>query len=152
MKKITVTKITKALDFYLSMTSLKEVERSGWLDWGVKRNRIESVAEHVYGTQQLAYAIWSEFDILVNIDRVIAMLAVHETEEPIIGDISLASDLRKYKKEIGKIATESILDGMKRKSYVQDLIDEFEEGKTPEAKYAKFIDKLECDIQAKLYS
>ena len=94
MEKTELEKIKSVLEFYLSMISLKDVPRTGWLDWNVKRERIESVPDHVYGTQQLAYSIWSEFDIPVNIDRVISMLAFHETEEPVIGDIPLVHDLK----------------------------------------------------------
>ena len=92
-----------------------------------------------------------EYDIPVNIDRVISMLAFHETEEPVIGDIPLVHELKKYKKEMGAIAVTSLTENMAKKSYVRGLVQEFEEQKTPEAKFAKFIDKLECDIQSKLY-
>lgn len=152
MEKTRIEKIENALKYYLSMTALKDVERTGWNDWGVKRNRIESVAEHVFGTQQLAIAIWSEFELSINIDKVITMLAVHETEEPVIGDIPLVHDLKEYKKDMGKIAVKSLTEPMTYNKYIRNLVNEFEEQKTPEAKYAKFIDKLECDIQSKLYS
>ena len=145
------TKIENTLIYYLIESSLKDVERTGWKDWHVKRHRLESVSDHVFATQQLAFAVWSEFDIPVNIDRVIAMLAFHETEEPVIGDLSLASDLKKYKTKMGEIAVTSVLSNMAKKDYVLSLVREFEEQKTPEAKFAKFIDKLECDITSKLY-
>lgn len=151
MEKSREEKIKTALEYYLSEASLKDLPRTGWLDWHVQRDRIESVAEHSHASQHLAYAIWSEFDIPVNIDRVIAMLAFHENEEPVIGDIPLVSDIKVYKTEIGKIAVTSILEKMARKQYAQSLITEFEERKTKEAKFARFIDKLECDLTSKLY-
>lgn len=144
-------KIKNILEFYLSATYLKDVPRTGWLNWKVKRDRIEYVPDHIFATTQLAFAFWSEFDIPVNIDRVIAMLSFHETEEPVIGDIPLVHDLKKYKKEMGAIAVTSLTENMAKKNYIRGLIAEFEEQKTPEAKFAKFIDKLECDIQSKIY-
>ena len=151
MEKTKINKIKDALKFYLTMTLLKDVPRTGWLNWNVKRDRIESVADHTFGAQQLAYAIWSEFDIPVNFDRVIAMLSFHETEETVIGDIPLVHDLKKYKKEMGQVAVSSLTEPMTKKDYIRGLIAEFEECKTKEAKFAKFIDKLECDLQSKIY-
>ena len=40
---------------------------------------------------------------------------------------------------------------MSKNNYIRSLINEFEEQKTLEAKFAKFVDKLECDIQSKIY-
>ena len=151
MERNELEKIRNVLEYYTSMNELKEIPRTGWLNWGIDENRAEKVASHVYGTQILAFAIWSEFDIPVNIDRVTAMLAHHETEEPVIGDIPLIHDLKKYKDEMGKIAVASITENMAKKNYVRDLVKEFEERQTPEAKFAKFIDKLECDLQSGLY-
>lgn len=151
MEKTRIDKIKDVLKFYLAMNSLKDIPRTGWLDWNVKRDRIESVADHTCGTQQLAYAIWSEFDVPVNFERVIAMLSFHETEEPVIGDIPLVHDLKKYKKGMGEVAVSSLSEPMNKKDYIRGLIAEFEEGKTKEAKFAKFIDKLECDLQSKIY-
>ena len=81
-------KIKTILDYYILTSKLKDVIRSGWKAWGVKRERLESVAEHIYGTCMLAVAIWSETLPEVNISEVIMMLALHETEEVIIGDIT----------------------------------------------------------------
>ena len=151
MRKNINERIINVLKFYLSMTALKDVSRTGWLAWNVQRERIESVPDHVYGTQQLAYAIWSEFNVPVNIDRVILMLTFHETEEAVIDDIPLIHELRKYKSTMGKIAVASLTTGLSQKDYIRNLIKEFETRKTPEAKFAKYIDKLECDLQSKIY-
>lgn len=151
MEKTEKERIESVLKYTLSMDSLNDTERQGYVDWNVKRKRRESVGEHSYSTIPLAIAIWSEFNLPINIDRVIAILSVHETEEPIIGDLPLVSDLKQYKKEIGKIAVNAMTECLNKNDYVLGLIKEFEEGKTPEAKYAKYCDKLQCDIKAKYY-
>lgn len=38
----------KVLNYYVICNRLKDVIRTGWKDWNVKRERIESVAEHIY--------------------------------------------------------------------------------------------------------
>ena len=51
------SKLENVLGFYYETIKLKEVERSGWNTWNVSRDkRVESIPEHVYGTQQLAFA------------------------------------------------------------------------------------------------
>lgn len=61
--------------YYYDTASLKEVERTGWKYWNVSRDgRIESIPEHIYGTQQLAIAIFSEFNLDIDIFKVVTML------------------------------------------------------------------------------
>ncbi len=47
----------KVLNYYVICNRLKDVIRTGWKDWNVKRDRIESVAEHIYSVQMLAIAM-----------------------------------------------------------------------------------------------
>ena len=47
----------KVLNYYVICNRLKDVIRTGWNDWNVKRDRIESVAEHIYSVQMLAIAM-----------------------------------------------------------------------------------------------
>ena len=82
-------KSEKVIAYYVFCNKLKDVLRKGWQDWSVKRERLESVAEHIYGVQMLAIAMRSEFGYKVNIEKVLKMLAVHEIEEIIIGDLTL---------------------------------------------------------------
>ena len=76
------------VDFYVLCYKLKNTIRTGWKDWNVKRDRLESVAEHIYGAQMIALGMYSEYDYEINIWKVILMLAIHELEETIIGDLT----------------------------------------------------------------
>lgn len=144
-------KITRILDYYKLTTSLKETIRSGWKYWNVKRERLESVAEHVYGACMLAVAIWSESNADIDICRVIMMLALHETEETIIGDLTPYDQGYDIKNIQGHEAVAKVFEGMAQKDFCVNLIKEFDEGKTKDAKFAFKIDKLECDLQIKRY-
>ena len=66
--------------FYVLCNKLKNIIRTGWTDWRVNRDRIESVAEHVYSVQMLALAMKSQYQYDINIEKVIKMLAIHELE------------------------------------------------------------------------
>ena len=144
-------KAKNVLDFYCLCNKLKNVIRTGWKDWNVKKERIESVAEHIYGTQMLALAMYSEYKYDIDIYKVIYMLSVHELEEILIGDLTQFQISREEKAKIGHEAIEKVLSSLDSKEYIKSIILEFDERKTPEALFAYHIDKLECDIQCKLY-
>lgn len=145
-------KIKNLLKFYLLATELKNKIRSGWKVWNIERDRVESVAEHIYGTCILAIAIDSEFDLDINLNKAIMMLVLHEIEEIKIGDLTPFDKISKEeKRRLGKIAVEEVLKDLSKSEEYIELIEEFEEMKTKESKFAKMIDKLEADIQSKIY-
>ena len=56
-ENLTMSKTQNVIEFYMLCNKLKNIVRTGWLDWGVDRKRVESIAEHVYGTQMLAISM-----------------------------------------------------------------------------------------------
>ncbi|MDO4369621.1 MAG: HD domain-containing protein [bacterium] len=141
----------KVLSYYVLCNKLKNTIRTGWLNWNVKKDRLESVAEHVFGVQMLAIAINSEYEYDIDIMKVIYMLAIHEIGETIIGDLTQFQISKEEKKKIEQKAVCQVLSPLKDKNYIENLFIEFDEMKTPEAKFAYQCDKLECDLQCKLY-
>jgi len=139
------------INYYVICNKLKNVIRTGWMDWNVENTRIESVAEHVYGTQMLALAMKSEYQYDIDIMKVIMMLAIHELGECIIGDLTSFQISKEEKIKIEHEAVHKVLDKMIDGKTIEDLFLEFDAHETEEAKFAYFCDKLECDIQCKLY-
>ena len=139
------------VEFYVLCNKLKNVIRSGWKLWNVERERVESVAEHVYGAQMLAIAMWSEFKYDIDLKKVLFMLAVHELEEIVIGDLTPFEINRETKQQRGHSAVEKILENLTTKQEIQNLIFEFDNRKTKESVFAYQCDKLEADLQCKLY-
>lgn len=138
--------------YYVLCNKLKDVIRTGWKNWNVKRDRLESVAEHIFGVQMLAIAMKSEYDYKdVDIMKVLYMLAVHELEEIYIGDLTLFQISDGKKKELGHKAVKKVLGNLIDKAQIESLILEFDARKTKEAKFAYWCDKLECDLQSKIY-
>ena len=144
-------KAESVIKFYVLCTRLKKLIRTGWKDWNVKAERVESVAEHVYGVQMLALAMYSEYKYDIDIEKVIYMLAVHELEETIIGDLTFLQISSQDKVKLGHEAIDKILADLLSGNEIKELIYEFDERKTPEALFAYHCDKLECDLQCKLY-
>ncbi len=146
-------KIENAIDFYYKTAKLKEVLRSGPVQWQVEKDVMETIASHVYGTQMLAIGLQSEMKLDLDFSKVLLMLAVHETEEILIGDLTPLDFVSKeQKKEIGKTAVSKIFSTLSdgKQKYI-DTINEFCEGKTKEAHFAKACDKLECVLEFKKY-
>ena len=145
--------IKRICDFYAVTHRLKNTLRSGWQVWGMDAARLESVAEHIYGTQMLALAIHSEFGLKLDIVKVALMLAIHELGECIIGDIPATGRkiTHEQKHAMEAEAVQKILGGLTSAARIMKLFGEFEEHKTPEAHFARLVDKLECDFQCKYY-
>ena len=148
-----MSKEQNVLEFYVLCNKLKYVIRTGWKNWHVTRERVESVAEHVYGVQMLAIAMWSEYPEYKELDimRVIMMLAVHELGESVIGDITPFQDEYSTKEEMEHAAVHAILGKLLSGEQIESLFLEFDAHETPESVFAFECDKLECDIQSKLY-
>lgn len=147
-------KLRNSMRFYLLATQLKYKIRSGWdkTHWNVSKERIESIAEHVYGTCILALSIDSEFKTNLDINKVIKMLVLHELGEVIIGDIIPFDNItpeEKMKKE--HEAMREVIGDLVNQEEFLSLLFEFDEKKTKEAIFAHHCDKLEADIQAKVY-
>ena len=146
-----MSKEKNVVDFYVLCNTLKNVVRSGWKIWNVQKERLESIAEHVFGTQMLAISMWSEYGYDIDIKKVLTMLAVHETEEIIIGDLVWFQISPEDKAEIGHKAVEDIFSKIASAEEIKELIFEFDKRETKEAQFAYFCDKLECDLQCRLY-
>lgn len=146
-----MTKEENVVNYYVICNKLKNIIRTGWKDWNVKRERLESVAEHIFGTQMLAIAMKSEYQYDVDIMKIIFMLAIHELGETIIGDLTQFQISKEEKIKIEHDAVKEILSNLLEKKQIEELFLEFDSHKTKEAIFAYQCDKLECDLQSKLY-
>ena len=144
-------KAKSVVDYYILCNKLKNTIRTGWKTWKVKRQRIESVAEHIFGVQNLAIAMYSQYEYDLDIYKVIFMLAIHELEEIGIGDLTDWDISREDRLKNGHSAVSSILKDLLKKDEIESLILEFDERKTKEAIFAYHCDKLEAGIQSKVY-
>lgn len=146
-----MSKEQNVINYYVICNRLKNVIRTGWKDWNVQRTRIESVAEHIFGVQMLAIAMKSEYQYDVDIMKVIFMLAVHELGETIIGDLTQFQISKEEKEKLEHEAVHKILGNLLDGKQIEELFLEFDSHNTKEAMFAYQCDKLECDLQCKLY-
>lgn len=146
-----MTKEQNVINYYVICNRLKNVIRTGWKNWNVQRERIESVAEHIFGVQMLAIAMKSEYQYDVDIMKVIFMLAVHELGETVIGDLTQFEVSKVEHEKMEHEAVSSILGGLLDGKQIEQLFLEFDSHNTKESMFAYQCDKLECDLQSKLY-
>ena len=146
-----MNKEQKVVEYYVLCNKLKNVIRTGWIDWKVKRERVESIAEHIFGVQMLALAMKSEYEYDIDIMKVMYMLAIHELGETIIGDLTQFQISKEEKEKIEHEAVHKILSSLIDGDKIEELFLEFDAHETKEAIFAYQCDKLECDIQCKLY-
>ena len=146
-----MSKEQNVINYYVICNRLKNVIRTGWKNWNVQRERIESVAEHIFGVQMLAIAMKSEYKYDIDIMKVIFMLAIHELGETVIGDLTQFEISKEEKEKLEHEAVHRILGGLLDGNQIETLFLEFDSHSTKESMFAYQCDKLECDLQSKLY-
>ena len=99
----------------------------------------------------LAIAMKSEYQYDVDIMKVIFMLAVHELGETVIGDLTQFEISKAEKEKMEHEAVSKILGCLLDGKQIEQLFLEFDSHSTKESMFAYQCDKLECDLQSKLY-
>lgn len=145
-------KAKRIIDFYLYVNKLKYKIRTGFVEIGITKERLESVAEHIYGCLMLSIAVDSEYNLNIDMYKVLKMLTIHELDEVLKPDFTLRSGITKEEKiKIGVESVNAVASTLSSGDELISLVNEFNEGKTKEAKFCYLIDKMECDMQAKVY-
>lgn len=140
------------IKFYMLTNELKEKIRNGWIEIGITSGRLESVAEHIYGCLMLAIAIDSEYELNLDMYKVLKMLALHELEETIMKDFTIRDGISTEEKlKLGREAVLKATNGLIKQEEIVELLDEYNGYKTKESIFCYHVDKIECDFQAKMY-
>lgn len=138
---------------YFEVIKLKNAIRTGWLEVGISADRIESVAEHVFGTQFLAMMMNSEFKLNLDMQKVYEMIMIRE-----VSKINLNSEYTPNSKydvnEAALKAKKTVTDVTSElacSNHIVSLIEEAQKLETKESKFVFNVSKLESDLQAKYY-
>jgi len=140
------------LAFLRDAERLKTVTRSGWTSAG----QPESVAEHTWRLCLLALVLGPRFPG-VSMERLLRICIVHDLGEAIGGDIPapVQAERARQAPDAGGKATQERRDLLEllaplpgeARDEITALWDEYEEARTPEARLAKGLDKLETILQ-----
>lgn len=140
--------------FYYLNRSLRERTRTGWdhNHWNIQNERVENVAEHIIGTIALAIGIAFEEDYPIDLDKVCEVLAIHEIGEIKIGDISPFDGISLEDKERSEHqAMKEILGNLTNKDSMFASLLEFDKMGNYTYAFARYCDKLEADVQSRIY-
>ena len=130
---------------------LHDTTRAGHKYWGVESDRIENVLEHIYGCLVLSIGLESEYGYSVDYDKIRKMLVLHETGEIVISDLTEWDISKEEKEKFERQAVIKILGQLPNSNELIDLLDEFNGHFTLPSEYAYLIDKIEYDMQVKMY-
>lgn len=145
MKNNQVKILANIHTFIHQSEGLKRLLRHSWLSDGRK----ESVAEHTWRMALMALVLYRELEVEIDIAKVIKMILIHDLAEIVVGDYWALGDIPKDKHEQELKGLQELTGDLPletRKEFI-DLWEEFEEGKTNEAKFGIALDKLEVLIQ-----
>lgn len=136
-------RLKKQLEFSLEIDKEKNIFRQTHLS-GHGRN--ENDAEHAWHMAIMAFLLKEYANEEVDISKVILMCLIHDVVEIDAGDTYAYDEVNlKTQKEREDKAKERIFSMLPddQKDILISMFDEFEEGKTPEAKFAKAMDNLQ---------
>ncbi|WP_022850189.1 HD domain-containing protein [Limisalsivibrio acetivorans] len=123
-------------NFFFEAGFLQNMERTGLPYLG---SGSQNVASHVYRTCIIGFTLASE--VGADADKVLKMCLFHDIEEARTGDLNYLQ--QRYVDSDDDRALSHALKGLPIESSVKELIDEFTEQKTIEARLAKDADVLE---------
>jgi putative hydrolase of HD superfamily len=144
------TAMSGLLEFLRAAERLKTVTRSAYTSAGTR----ETVAEHTWRVSLMAMVLAPDFPD-VDVARLVKICIVHDLGEAIGGDIPAPEQARRIEAgEEGKSESERrdllTVVGPLPPSLRDDIVslwDEYEDARSPEARLAKAIDKLETILQ-----
>lgn len=131
----------------LEAMHLKDLPRAGWLRAGVQHP--ESVAAHSWGLSWLIVALCPP-----ELDRgkALAIAAVHDLAEARVGDITPYDGVDKAEKRALELeALRGLIAELPDPAGLEALWWDYEEGRSPEGRLVKALDKLDMALQAQVY-
>jgi 5'-deoxynucleotidase YfbR-like HD superfamily hydrolase len=136
------TRLGDQFTFLLEIDRLKSVLRASEL---VDGSRFENSAEHSWHICMFALVLSDHAGADVDISRVIRMLLLHDIVEVDVGDNPIHGDVDHAKVEIAEAAAARRIFGLLppgQGDAFRDLWTEFEAAQTPDAIFAKAIDRV----------
>ncbi|CAB3256478.1 unnamed protein product [Arctia plantaginis] len=140
---------SKILEFLELVGRLKHVKRTGWILCDI--NECESIAGHMYRMGLMTFLLTEENNpTKLDRFRCLQIALVHDLAECIVGDITPhcgVSPEEKHRQEdeaMQKIAGLTGIAGDR----MYDLYKEYENQSSPEAKFAKDLDRYDMILQA----
>lgn len=133
------------LKFLHEAEKLKLEMRHSWMSNG----RQESVAEHAWRLSLMVLLMGPRLDEKIDLSKALKIAVVHDLSEILVGDVPAFLEARKAHHHLERESMEKLKERYKDETMdeLHDLWLEYEDHKTPEARFVKALDKLEVRIQ-----
>ncbi len=149
-----IANLKKILKVFLTLQWAKELPRQGFIAMGFKRNEADSVAAHSFSTGILAYFLAKQLQkegVKIDAEKVLKMGLFHDVGETIVGDVGtfvkgMAGGVFKNIEEEG---VKALVEGLDFGKETIELVEEYNQRKTIEARVVKAADNLDALAQAK---
>lgn len=141
------TRLERLFEFLRTCDAMKTIERSAWIH---DHSRHENDAEHSWHLGLFCLLFHRELGLEVDLERVLAMVLTHDLVEILAGDVNVYDvEARRLQREREEAAAEQLFGQLPDE--LRDLVDgcwrEFEAEETPEAKFARAMDRLQAMAQ-----
>jgi len=151
---VKITDLRKILKVFLTLQWAKELPRQGFIALGFKRNEADSVAAHSFTTSLLSYFLAKQLQkegVKIDAEKALKMGLLHDVGETIVGDVGtfVKGMAGGVFKDIEKEGVKALVEGLDFKDEIIDLVSEYSDRKTLEARVVKAADNLDALAQAK---
>lgn len=138
-----MTRLEEQIDFIIEVDKLKNIVRQNYLFDGSRR---EDDADHSWHLALMCVILSEHANEKIDVLRTITMVLIHDIVEIDAGDTYAYDDEAHSSKRQREIAAADRIFNLlpsDQAGKMRDLWEEFEEGDTPEAKFAITLDKMQ---------
>jgi putative hydrolase of HD superfamily len=142
--------MSELLEALLSLVPLESLPRTGWIQHGISTP--ETISGHLVGVGFVALALAPRVSPPLDVDRVVALCAVHDAPEALLGDIPRpAAELLPpgAKAHAEREAAEALLGPLS--PLALERFHEAAEMRTRESRFAKLCDGLQLGVRLLAY-
>lgn len=140
-------KLLQQINFIKEIDKVKYIQRKTKL---FNSDRNENDAEHSWHLAMMTIVLAEHSDVKIDVLKVMKMVLIHDIVEIDAGDVFIYDTLKNHSNTNEERIAANRIFGMLPKEQALEFIaiwEEFEEGQTPEAKFAKTMDRLEPLLQ-----
>jgi putative hydrolase of HD superfamily len=140
-------RLLKQIEFLKEIDKVKYIQRKTKL---LNSDRNENDAEHSWHLAMMAIILAGHSNVSVDLLKVVKMVLIHDIVEIDSGDIFIYDTVQSHSNTVQERIAAGRIFGLLPAEQAAEMIaiwEEFEEGKTDEAKFARSMDRLEPLLQ-----
>ncbi|MBN2765829.1 MAG: HD domain-containing protein [Paludibacteraceae bacterium] len=144
---MTPDQLLQQINFIIEIDKIKYIQRKTKL---FNSDRPENDAEHSWHLAMMTIVLAEHSDVSVDVLKVLKMVLIHDIVEIDAGDIFIYDTQQNHSNTENELIAAKRIFGLLPDKQAEELIaiwQEFEAGETPEARFAKAMDRIEPLLQ-----